>query len=97
MSSTITIQFECLIFDKGASKESIKQQYTAGTFGRPLSSYDRYFSNVPYFLNRDARKSSNMANFGRFLYRKIGGTFAENVPFLTDSSFVWKKTSDKEF
>ena len=51
---------------KGASKESIYQQHTAGVFGRPLSSYDRYFSNVPYFLNRDARKSSNMADFGRF-------------------------------
>lgn len=32
-------------------KKSIYQQYTAGTFGRPLPSYDRYFSNVPYFLN----------------------------------------------
>lgn len=67
---------------RGGKKESITQQYTAGTFGRPLSSYDRYFSNVPYFLNRDARKSSNMANFGRFLWREIGGTFAENVPFF---------------
>ena len=26
---------------KGGAKESIDQQYTAGTFGRPLSSYDR--------------------------------------------------------
>lgn len=56
-----------LIVQRGVSKESINQQDTAGTFGRPLSSYDRYFSNVPYFLNRDARKYSNMADFGRFL------------------------------
>ena len=31
-------------------KESIYQQYTAGTFGRPLSSYDRYFLNFPLFF-----------------------------------------------
>ena len=56
-----------LIVQRGVSKESITQQHTAGTFDRPLSSYDRYFSNVPYFLNRDARKYSNMADFGVFV------------------------------
>lgn len=30
-----------LIVQRGVSKESINQQDTAGTFGRPLSSYDR--------------------------------------------------------
>ncbi len=35
---------------KGVSKESINKQDTAGTFGRPLSSYDRYFLNFPLFL-----------------------------------------------
>ena len=43
MPSTITIQFECLIFDKGLSKESINQQDTAGTFGRAFSSYEWIF------------------------------------------------------
>lgn len=35
---------------KRAPKESIYQQYTAGAFGRPLFSYDRYFLNFPLFL-----------------------------------------------
>ena len=43
MTSTIPIQFECLIFDKGLSKESINQQDTAGTFGRPVSSCEWIF------------------------------------------------------
>ena len=51
MTSTITIQFECLIFDKGLSKESINQQHTAGTFGRPVSSCEWIFSNVPFYFN----------------------------------------------
>ena len=73
-------------YTEGVSKESINQQHTAGTFGRPVSSCEWIFSNVPFYFS--------LLPWIRLSYRELQ---AENeVRHYWDiwqmSLFLWTKT-----
>lgn len=58
---------------KVVSNESIYQQHTAGVFGRPLSSCDRYFLNFPLFFNSRLASGVKSAFAGFFYCGKFVG------------------------
>lgn len=95
MTSTMTIQFECLILDKGLSKESINQQHTAGTFGRVVCRSEWYFWNVPLFSISIERKPSKIAHLMAFFTAKnlweMSSFYRAQIPINLTTSNLYNK------